>query len=191
MKPRVRQKFVGYESIRAETDVLAYRQGDEQLELVLHENPFYAESGGQVSDTGVVKGKGWELPVHDVRKEDGKQVVVGPYRGPFEPTEADAVVVEQRRRDIERNHTATHLVHAALRKLLGPHVRQAGSVVSPERLRFDFSHHAPVSDDELQAIEEEVNRSIWANVPVETTEDALPRRPDSWRDGAIRREIRG
>ncbi|MBI4500112.1 MAG: alanine--tRNA ligase [Gemmatimonadetes bacterium] len=174
VKPRVRQKFVGYETTSADTDILAYRQGEEQLELVLHENPFYAESGGQVSDTGVVRGAGWQLPVEDVLKVDGKQVVVGRFQGPFEPTEAHAEVAEQRRRDIERNHTATHLVHAALRKVLGPHVRQAGSVVAPERLRFDFSHHAPISSGDLQAIEEEVNRGIWANVPVETR--ALPYR---------------
>jgi alanyl-tRNA synthetase len=97
-------------------------------------------------------------------------VVAGPYRGAFEPTDAEAIVEEQRRRDIERNHTATHLVHAALRKILGPHVRQAGSVVAPDRLRFDFSHHAPIPDAALAAIEEEVNRGIWANVPVETRE---------------------
>ncbi|MBI4420490.1 MAG: alanine--tRNA ligase, partial [Gemmatimonadetes bacterium] len=182
VKPRVRQKFVGYETTRAETDILAYRRGEEQLELVLHENPFYAESGGQVSDTGVVKGEGWELPVADVLKADGKQVVVGPFRGPFEPTEAEAIVAEERRRNIERNHTATHLVHAALRKVLGVHVRQAGSVVAPDRLRFDFSHHTPVADADLLSIEEEVNRGIWANLDVETYQ--LPYR-DALAQGAM------
>ncbi len=166
--PRRRQKFVGYETTRAETEILAFRRGSDQLELVLHENPFYSESGGQVSDTGVVKGEGWTLPVEDVLKIDGKQVVVGPYSGDFEPTPVDAVVAEERRRNIERNHTATHLVHAALRDVLGIHVRQAGSVVAPDRLRFDFSHHAPVTAEQLDAIEEEVNESIWANAEVET-----------------------
>ena len=170
VRPRARQHFVGYEATRAETEVLAFREGEDRLELILKDNPFYAESGGQVSDTGVVKGEGWELPVEEVLRVDGKQVVVGPYAGPFEPTPVEALVAEERRHNIERNHTATHLVHAALRKLLGPHVRQAGSVVAPERLRFDFSHHRPVTDEELAAIEADVNAGIWANVDVTTRE---------------------
>ncbi len=168
VKPRVRQKFVGYDTTKADTEIIAFRQGDDQLELILRENPFYSESGGQVSDTGLVKGEGWTLPVEDVVKVDNKQVVVGPYEGDFEPTDVEAVVAEERRRNIERNHTATHLVHAALRNQLGTHVRQAGSVVAPDRLRFDFSHHSPVSLEQLDAIEEEVNEGIWQNVGVET-----------------------
>jgi alanyl-tRNA synthetase len=164
--PRVRQKFVGYETTTADTDVIAFRQTNDRLALMLRENPFYSESGGQVSDTGMVEGQGWELPVEDVRKEDGKQIVIGPYEGPFEPTEVKAIVDEPRRRDIERNHTVTYLVQAALRNLLGKHVRQAGSVVAPDRLRFDFSHHAPMTDVELSAVEAEVNRGIWLNVLV-------------------------
>jgi alanyl-tRNA synthetase len=170
LKPRVRQHFVGYETTTAETDIIAYRQTQDHLELVLKENPFYAESGGQVSDIGVVKGGGWELSVEEVLKQDGKQVVVGPYEGAFEPTPVQAVVAEERRRNIERNHTATHLVHAALRKVLGTHVRQAGSVVAPDRLRFDFSHHQPIADADLGSIETAVNQAIWANVEVTTRE---------------------
>jgi alanyl-tRNA synthetase len=170
VRPRLRQRFVGYEATSVETDVLAFRLAEDRLELVLHENPFYAESGGQVSDTGVVKGQDWELRVSDVRKLEGLQVVVGPWNGPFDPTPVEAIVAEERRRNIERNHSATHLVHAALRKVLGTHVRQAGSVVAPERLRFDFSHHQPVGDAALSGIEEEVNRGVWANVDVETYE---------------------
>ncbi len=168
VKPRVRQRFVGYEATAADTEIIAFRQSEDRLALILRENPFYSEAGGQVSDAGVVRGEGWELSVEEVRKEGGKQVVIGPFQGQFEPTEVRAVVDEPRRRDIERNHTATHLVHAALRNVLGKHVRQAGSVVAPDRLRFDFSHHAPVGDDELAAIEAEVNRDIWVNEAVET-----------------------
>ncbi len=170
VKPKGKQHWIGYEATRADTEPIAFRQQGDQLALVLAENPFYAESGGQVSDTGVVKGDGWELTVEDVEKVDGKSAVVGTFAERFEPTPALAQVNESRRRNIERNHTATHLVHAALRKILGTHVRQAGSVVAPERLRFDFSHHGPIADDELGAIEAEVNAHIWANVPVETRE---------------------
>jgi alanyl-tRNA synthetase len=172
--PRKRQRFVGYDTTRAETEILAFRKGEGQLELVLQDNPFYAESGGQVSDTGVVKGKGWTLPVEAVMKVEGKQVVAGPYDGPFEPTAVEAAVAEERRHNIERNHSATHLVHKALRHVLGDHVRQAGSVVAPDRMRFDFSHHGPLRPEELDAIEEEVNEYIWQNVSVST--DVLPYR---------------
>ena len=166
--PRKRQRFVGYETTETETDILKYRRLSDHLELILHENPFYAESGGQVSDTGVVTGDGWRMHVDDVYKQDGKQVVSGNFEEEFEPSVVRAAVKERRRRDIERNHTATHLAHAALRNVLGTHVRQAGSVVAPDRLRFDFSHHAPVTPAELQEIERRVNEAIWANVDVET-----------------------
>jgi alanyl-tRNA synthetase len=170
VKPKARQEWIGYERTRADTEPLAFRQAGDRLALVLEENPFYAESGGQVSDTGVVKGQGWELVVEDVEKVDGTSAVVGTFAEPFEPTPALAQVNETRRRNIERNHTATHLVHAALRRILGTHVRQQGSVVDPERLRFDFSHHGPIPDDVLARIEEEVNQHIWENLPVATRE---------------------
>ena len=170
VKPKGTQKWVGYETTRAETDVLKFRQSGDRVEVVLEENPFYAESGGQVSDTGRVRGEGWELDVSDVEKADGSSAVVGTFPQEFEPTSVLAQVDEPRRRNIERNHTATHLVHAALRKILGPHVRQQGSVVAPERLRFDFAHHGPIEDATLARIEEEVNRHVWQNLPVLTRE---------------------
>ena len=172
LKKKGTQKWIGYEATKAETEPIAFRQTGDQLELILEENPFYAESGGQVSDTGVVKGDGWELTVEDVEKVDGKSAVVGTFGETFEPTPALAQVNEARRRNIERNHTATHLVHAALRKILGTHVRQAGSVVAPERLRFDFSHHGPIKGDQLAAIEAEVNAHVWENLPIETRQMA-------------------
>src|SRR5437867_568860 len=170
VKPKGTQKWVGYETTKAETDVLKFRQSGDRVEVVLEENPFYAESGGQVSDTGRVRGEGWELEVSDVEKADGSSAVVGTLPQEFEPTSVLAQVDEPRRRNIERNHTATHLVHAALRKILGPHVRQQGSVVAPERLRFDFAHHGPIEDATLARIEEEVNRHVWQNLPVLTRE---------------------
>jgi alanyl-tRNA synthetase len=172
VKKKGRQKWVGYDVTKAETEPIAFRQTGDQLELILEENPFYAESGGQVSDTGVVKGDGWELTVEDVEKADGRSAVVGTFSDTFEPTPALAQVNESRRRNIERNHTATHLVHAALRKILGTHVHQAGSVVAPERLRFDFSHHGPIKGEQLGAVEAEVNAHVWENLPIETREMA-------------------
>jgi alanyl-tRNA synthetase len=170
VKPKGRQRWVGYDTTTADTEPIAFRQQGDRLEVVLEQNPFYAESGGQVSDTGVVKGDGWELTVEDVEKVDGKSAVVGTFGEAFEPTPALAQVNEARRRNIERNHTATHLVHAALRTVLGTHVRQAGSVVAPDRLRFDFSHHGPIADDVLGRVEEAVNEHIWHNLPVATRE---------------------
>jgi alanyl-tRNA synthetase len=172
LKKKGSQKWVGYETTKAETQPIAFRQTGDQLEIILEENPFYAESGGQVSDTGVVKGDGWELTVEAVEKVDGKNVVVGTFGESFEPTPALAQVNEARRRNIERNHTATHLVHAALRRILGTHVHQAGSVVAPERLRFDFSHHGPIKGEQLATIESEVNAHIWENLPIETRQMA-------------------
>ena len=172
LKKKGQQKWIGYESTKSETEPIAFRQTGDQLELILAENPFYAESGGQVSDTGVVKGDGWELTVESVEKVDGKNAVVGTFGETFEPTPALAQVNEARRRNIERNHTATHLAHAALRRILGPHVRQAGSVVAPERLRFDFSHHGPIKGDQLASIEAEVNTHVWENLPIETRQMA-------------------
>jgi len=172
VKSKGRQKWIGYEATKAETEPIAFRQTGDQLEIILQENPFYAESGGQVSDTGVVSGDGWELTVEDVEKVDGRSAVVGTFGESFEPTPAVAQVNESRRRNIERNHTATHLVHAALRRILGTHVRQAGSVVAPERLRFDFSHHGPIKGDQLAAVEAEVNAHVWENLPIETRETA-------------------
>ena len=170
LSPKAKQKWVGYDRTEAETDVLKFRQAGDTVEVVLHENPFYAESGGQVSDTGTVKGEGWTLDVEGVEKVDGLSAVVGHFAERFEPTPVVAQVDEPRRRNIERNHTATHLVHAALRKHLGPHVRQQGSVVAPDRLRFDFAHHGPVDDAMLARVEEDVNRHIWENLPVTTRE---------------------
>ncbi len=170
VKPRGRQQWIGYEHTSVDTDVLAFRQTGDALELVLEANPFYAESGGQVSDTGVVLGEDWEFTVEDVEKVDGRSAVVGHFPQPFEPTPAEARVNASRRHNIARNHTATHLVHAALRDILGTHVRQAGSVVAPDRLRFDFTHHGPVDDATLTRIEAAVNEHIWENLPVATRE---------------------
>ena len=167
---RGKQKFVGYQKTEADTDVLVFRQEGARVELVLKENPFYVESGGQVSDSGAVTGEGWSLAVDSVRKDSKGTVVGGTFDQEFEPTTLHAAVDAPRRQDIERNHSATHLVHYVLRKRLGTHVRQQGSLVQPERLRFDFSHHGPIDHATLAGIEEEVNDLLLANDVVTTRE---------------------
>jgi alanyl-tRNA synthetase len=167
---RGKQKFVGYQKTEADTDVLAFRQEGPRVELVLKDNPFYVESGGQVSDTGAVAGEGWSLAVDTVRKDPKGTVVGGAFDEDFEPTLLHAAVDAPRRQDIERNHSATHLVHYVLRKRLGTHVRQQGSLVQPERLRFDFSHHGPLDSATLAGIESEVNDLVLANDAVSTRE---------------------
>ena len=167
---RGKQRFVGYDSTEADTEVLAFRQQGPRVELVLKENPFYAEAGGQVSDIGGVSGEGWSLAVDSVRKDPKGTVVGGEFAETFEPTGLHAAVDTPRRREIERNHSATHLVHHVLRKRLGTHVRQQGSLVQPDRLRFDFSHHGPIEPATLRAVEDEVNEMVLANDVVTTRE---------------------
>jgi alanyl-tRNA synthetase len=167
---RGKQKFVGYSATETDTDVLAFRQEGPRVELVLKKNPFYVESGGQVSDVGVVEGKDWSLAVDSVRKDTKGTVLGGTFAEEFEPGTLHAAVDAPRRHDIERNHSATHLVHYVLRRRLGTHVRQQGSLVQPDRLRFDFSHHGPVDAATLHAIESEVNDLILANDMVGTRE---------------------
>ncbi|HET7426199.1 MAG TPA: alanine--tRNA ligase [Gemmatimonadales bacterium] len=171
---RGKQKFVGYDKTEAETDILAFRQEGPEVDLILRENPFYAESGGQVSDVGDIVGHGWTLPIRSVRKDPKGTVVSGTFEPTFEPDTVRAAVDAPRRHDIERNHSATHLVHHALRRHLGTHVRQQGSLVEPDRLRFDFSHHGPIDADTLEAIERQVNEMVLENAPVTTREMAYP-----------------
>jgi alanyl-tRNA synthetase len=171
---RGKQKFVGYQATEADTDILAFRQDGPRVDLLLRENPFYAESGGQVSDVGAVRAADWSLPVDAVRKDVKGTVVSGEFAEAFEPDTVLAAVDAPRRHDIERNHSATHLVHYALRKHLGTHVRQQGSLVEPDRLRFDFSHHGPIDAATLHAIENEVNQLVLGNDTVTTREMAYP-----------------
>jgi alanyl-tRNA synthetase len=166
--------FIGYEKTEAKTDVVAFRKAGDRLELLLADNPFYAESGGQISDTGTVAGPGWSLAVDGVRKDPRGQVISGRLSGEFEPGPVTATVDRARRRDIERNHSATHILHWALRKHLGTHVRQQGSLVERGRLRFDFSHHGPIDPPTLDAIEREVYDQVLENWAVDTREMPYP-----------------
>jgi alanyl-tRNA synthetase len=172
--------FVGYDTVEIETQVTAVRHlPDGRVAVLLRESPFYAESGGQISDRGEILGDGWRVEVDDVRKIDGRPGAVGPLSGTFHFGRVTARVPSARRRETERNHTATHLLHAALRQVLGEAVHQAGSLVAPERLRFDFTHHGPVKRARLEEIEAIVNREIWQAVPVTTDEMAYQEARDA------------
>jgi alanyl-tRNA synthetase len=166
-------RFVGYDVIEVDTLVTAVRHlPDGRVAVMLRESPFYAESGGQVSDHGRITGEGWSVAVNEVRKVDGRIAAIGEATGEIAFGRAHATVPRDRRRDTERNHTATHLLHAALRKILGDHVHQAGSLVAPDRLRFDFTHHGPLSAEQLAAIEADANAGVWASVPVTIQEES-------------------
>src|SRR5688500_12199705 len=160
-------RFVGYDVVEIETQLAAIKRlGGNRVAVMLRESPFYAESGGQVSDAGEIIGRGWRVDVEDVRKIEGKVAAIGTLEGTIDYGPVTARVPSDSRRDTERNHTATHLLHAALRDVLGDHVHQAGSLVAPDRLRFDFAHHGPVRPEQLTEIENRVNRAIWSGVEV-------------------------
>jgi alanyl-tRNA synthetase len=160
--------FVGYETLRTTTGLAAV-QGDDGRALVkLEESPFYAEGGGQVADSGVLRWAGEEARVVDVyRVGEDQALEVEPSGGAIEPGVAvEAVVDRETRHATMRNHTATHLLHAALRERLGDHVRQAGSAVRPDKLRFDFTHGHGLSPAELRGVEDRVNEWVKASAPV-------------------------
>jgi alanyl-tRNA synthetase len=158
-------RFTGYDSLDVETVVLAKRDlPDGRAAVILRETPFYAESGGQISDRGEIVGDGWRVDVDEVRKIDGRIAAIGKVTGKVGVGKAKAAVPRERRRDTERNHTATHLLHAALRQVLGAHVHQAGSLVAPERLRFDFTHHGPLTHQQVTEVENIVNRGVLEGV---------------------------
>ena len=172
------QTFVGYDRLTSETRVLALRSEGGTAGLVLEENPFYLESGGQVSDHGRVWGDGWSVDVERVAAVGGRTAVFGPVTGAIpadgEALPAKAEVPSGVRHDTVRNHTATHLLHAALREVLGDHVVQRGSLVAPDRLRFDFSHTAPMTLEERRRVEEIVNRRVWEDHPVTIDQKSYP-----------------
>ncbi len=172
--------FVGYDTLEAEANVLRiFRDGErvksvaagEEVELILDVTPCYAESGGQVSDHGRVTAPGLEVEIYEVAKpvenffvHRGKVI-----NGVLTEHEPVSVQVDRARRmAVCRNHSVTHLLHKALKEVLGGHVNQAGSLVEPERLRFDFTHYTAVSHEELHKVEEMVNRAVLSNLPIET-----------------------
>ncbi|ROL62175.1 alanine--tRNA ligase [Bacteroidetes/Chlorobi group bacterium ChocPot_Mid] len=163
-------EFTGYSEIENEAEVLFVQDN----QVILDKTPFYVESGGQVSDTGWIVLAGEKYEVNDVRKS-GDAIVHICDRNvePLIGHKALAKIDIERRRDIMRNHSATHLLHEALNQVLGSHIKQAGSLVAPDYLRFDFNHFEKVTPEELSQIEKIVNKKIFEQIQVETNIMAL------------------
>lgn len=162
------QEFIGYEFTDANVQIVKYREvnakGKKQIHLIFNVTPFYAESGGQVGDTGFIKSDSETIQIIDTRKEHG-QTIHFANKLPENPNASFGAQVDvNRRKAIMANHSATHLLHAALRKVLGTHVEQKGSLVGPDYLRFDFSHFSKLSDAELAEIESIVNAQVLENI---------------------------
>ena len=165
--------FVGYEELAIETHIMRYHVEDKQIRIVLKNTPFYAESGGQVGDRGFLVIDDMQLEVLDTQKDGDHIIHICNKPGHFNP-QSDKVlaeVVSFKRQDTQKNHTATHLLHAALRSVLGNHVNQAGSLVEADRLRFDFTHFERISPAQLREIETIVNHKIQQNLPLEITHE--------------------
>ncbi|MEK1890190.1 MAG: alanine--tRNA ligase, partial [Phyllobacterium sp.] len=173
-------EFLGYETEQAEGVITALVQNGavvetagegEPVSVVVNQTPFYGESGGQQGDTGTIAGDGFTIEISDTQKKnDGVFVHIGKVTKGTARVDApvELVVDRVRRTRIRSNHSATHLLHEALRETLGTHVAQKGSLVAPDRLRFDFSHPKPISDTELAAIEDIANEIVLQNAPVTT-----------------------
>ncbi|MBC8525599.1 MAG: alanine--tRNA ligase [Candidatus Cloacimonetes bacterium] len=176
IKPSTKTHFVGYNQNFSSSKIEHFYIDEENnVVIVLDKTPFYAESGGQVADTGSIFNQEFKIKVEDVQKENdvffhfGK-LVSGKIS---KENEVIAEVNVKRRNDIARNHTATHLLHAALRKVLGKHLHQKGSLVVPDRLRFDFTHFKALSKEELEMVEKIVNEKIRENLTVNSYYDDL------------------
>ncbi|MCQ2069149.1 MAG: alanine--tRNA ligase, partial [Bacteroidaceae bacterium] len=168
-------EFVGYDFTEYETSILRYREVKQKsgviYQLVLDKTPFYAEMGGQVGDTGVIVSEFETIEIIDTKKENGLPVHICKKLPEHPEAPMMACVDTDKRHACEANHTATHLVDEALREVLGTHVEQKGSLVSPEGLRFDFSHFQKVTDEELRQVERLVNEKIRQDLPLQEHRD--------------------
>ncbi|MGE7759147.1 alanine--tRNA ligase [Peribacillus sp. NPDC097895] len=177
---KVESDFVGYDQVAVEAKVAAIikngelvteAQEGEDVQVILNKTPFYAESGGQIADKGTMASESVKVDVHDVQKAPNGQnlhrvtVVAGTLTS---DSDIVAAVNQENRIHITKNHTATHLLHQALKDVLGTHVNQAGSLVQAERLRFDFSHFGQITAEEIERIETIVNEKIWQSLQVNT-----------------------
>ncbi|WP_305850047.1 alanine--tRNA ligase [Staphylococcus hyicus] len=182
---RTVSRFVGYQTLQTEsviTDIIVDGERQEKvnegqtIHFVMDQTPFYAVSGGQIADKGVIQNDAFEIEVTEVIKApNGQHLHTGhiKFGQVYEEAIVEARVNETERKAIMKNHSATHLLHAALKQVLGSHVNQAGSLVDSDRLRFDFSHIAPMTSEEIQLVEQRVNEEIWKSMDVVTKEMAI------------------
>lgn len=163
-------EFIGYDELSSRSRIVKYRKvkanNKEQFQLVLDTTPFYAESGGQVGDTGMLQHGTEKISIVDTKKENDLIIHLTDKLPANFNLEFDAIVDREKRRLTESNHSATHLLHAALKHVLGAHVNQKGSYVNDKVLRFDFSHFAKLSEEEIAKVEQIVNKKIRENIPL-------------------------
>ncbi|MBN2030825.1 alanine--tRNA ligase [bacterium] len=167
--------FVGYETTESKARIRKVRKDGDRIELILDQTPFYGEAGGQVGDRGEIVGDGFRVRIDDTQLQ-GDQII---HRGRIveggnvSQKPVQVKVNKQERLSTARNHTATHLLHKALKEVLGDHVNQAGSLVSPERLRFDFTHFEAMTPEQIDEVEKRVNLHVIEDLPVEKFEATL------------------
>ncbi|MBO4403295.1 MAG: alanine--tRNA ligase [Bacteroidales bacterium] len=169
--PETEEKFIGYDTLEAEVRIVRYRKVTAKektfYQLVLDQTPFYGEGGGQAGDAGVLRNENETVSVFNTKKENNLIIHLVENLPASPEALFHAVVDARKRHETEHNHTATHLLHKALRKVLGTHVEQKGSSVDANRLRFDFSHFAKLSKEEIRQVEHLVNADIRANIALE------------------------
>lgn len=166
-----REEFIGYDNLKADVKLVKYRKVEQKnksfYQLVFNYTPFYPEGGGQVGDSGYIEANGEKTTIFDTKKENNLIVHLAKQLPPVPEANFQAVVNTEKRFLSTANHSSTHLLHYALREVLGEHVGQKGSLVNPDYLRFDFSHFSKVTDEELDAIERKVNEMVRANIALE------------------------